>query len=306
MRVLLTGAGGFVGAAVLGELLQSPAADVCVLARRPDESRRIADLLPRTHVVAADLADQTAVGDALRRFAPTHLIHAAWSGVSGSRRNDPDQHVNVHRTMQLLQLALTSGVRHFVGLGSQAEYGPCAERIDETTPTRPTTMYGAAKLAACVMGSRMCDVSGARFAWLRLFSSYGPGDHPDWMIPYVIRTLLRGERPSVTAAEQRWDYLYVKDAATAVVAAAHEPAAHGIFNLGSGTAVPLRSIIERIRDEIDTALPIGFGDIAYRPDQVMHLEANVDRLRGVTGWSPTTPLGEGLRATVEWYRTHHV
>jgi UDP-glucose 4-epimerase len=306
MRVLLTGASGFVGAAVLAELLKSPAADVCVLVRRPAEAWRIAEWLPRTRVVAADLADETAVLDALRQFQPTHLIHAAWGGVPGSCRNDPAQHLNVHRTMQLLHLALTSGVRHFVGLGSQAEYGPCGNRIDERTPTRPATMYGAAKLAACVMASRLCDVSGARFAWLRLFSSYGPGDHPEWMIPYVTRALLRRQRPSVTAAEQRWDYLYIEDVATAVVETARQPAAHGIFNLGSGTAVPLRSIIEQIRDEVDAALPIGFGEVPYRPDQVMHLEADVDRLRAATGWSPKTPLDQGLRATVEWYRTHDV
>lgn len=306
MRVLLTGASGFVGAAVLAQLLKSPAADVCVLARRPAEAWRIAEWLPRTQVVAADLADEIALRDALWQFQPTHLIHAAWGGVPGSCRNDPAQHLNVHHTMQLLQLAVTSGVRHFVGLGSQAEYGPCANRIDERTPTRPTTMYGAAKLAACTMASRLCDVSGARFAWLRLFSSYGPGDHPEWMIPYVTRALLRRQRPSVTSAEQRWDYLYVEDVATAVVETARQPAAHGIFNLGSGSAVRLRSIIEQIRDEIDAELPIGFGDVPYRPDQVMHLEANVDRLRGATGWSPKTPLDQGLRATVDWYRTHHV
>ena len=305
MRVLLTGASGFVGAAVLAELLKAPAADVCVLVRRPADAWRIAALLPRTTVVAADLADEAAIRETLRRFEPTHLIHAAWGGVPGSHRNDPAQHLDVHHTMQLLHRALTSGVRHVVGLGSQAEYGPCADRIDETAPTRPTTMYGAAKLAACVMASRMCAVSGARFAWLRLFSSYGPGDHPEWMIPYVTRVLLRGDRPSVTAAEQRWDYLYVDDVATAVVETARQPHAEGIFNLGSGRAVPLRSIIEQIRDAIDAALPIGFGEVAYRPDQVMHLEANIDRLQSATGWAPATPLGHGLRATVEWYRRHH-
>ena len=304
MKVLLTGASGFIGAAVLRQLLAPPAADVCVLIRRPDAATRVADLLPGTLVVAADLGDVNAVGDALRRFQPTHVIHAAWGGVRGSDRNDFSQYVNVHQTMQLLELALASGVRHIVGLGSQAEYGACQDRVDETTPTRPTTMYGAAKLAAGVMAQRMCALSGARLAWLRLFSSYGPGDDPEWMIPYVTRTLLRGKRPAVTAAEQRWDYLYVGDVASAVVVTARHPDARGTFNLGSGTAVRLRWVIERIRDEIDADLPIGFGEVPYRPDQVMHLEANVDRLRAATGWAPATAIDEGLRSTIDWYRTH--
>ena len=57
---------------------------------------------------------------------------------------------------------------------------------------------------------------------------------------------------------------------------------------------------------LDAALPVGFGDLPYRPDQVMHLEANVDRLRAATGWLPAMPIEQGLRATVDWYRTHDV
>jgi nucleoside-diphosphate-sugar epimerase len=306
MRVFLTGASGFVGAAVLRQLLQRPTTDVCVLVRQPADAWRIADLLSGTTIVATDMGDAATLGAALRSYGPTHVLHLAWSGVYGRHRNDSSQYLNVHHTLQLLDMALAAGARHVIGLGSQAEYGPCQDRIDEDVPTRPTTMYGAAKLAAGIMAERLCDVSGARFAWLRLFSSYGPGDHPDWMIPYLTRTLLKGGRPEVTAAEQLWDYLYVEDAAAAVVAAACHPSAGGVFNLGSGTAVRLRSIIERIRDEVDPSLPIGFGDVPYRPDQVMHLEANVDRLRRATGWSASTSLDAGLRATVDWYRTHHV
>lgn len=306
MRVFLTGASGFVGAAVLRQLLQRPSPDVCVLVRNPADAWRIADLLPGTTVVAGDMGDAATLAAALARYAPTHLLHLAWDGVHGRHRNESSQHLNVHQTMQLLELALAAGVRHVIGLGSQAEYGPCEDRIDEDVPARPTTMYGAAKLAAGIMAARLCDLSGARFVWLRLFSSYGPGDHPDWMIPYLARTLLKGGRPAVTAAEQRWDYLYVDDAAAAVIAAACDVAARGFFNLGSGTAVRLRSVIERIRDEVDPSLPIGFGDVPYRPDQTMHLEANIDRLREAIGWSPMTSLDEGLRATVDWYRTHDV
>ena len=57
-----------------------------------------------------------------------------------------------------------------------------------------------------------------------------------------------------------------------------------------------------LRDYIDPALPVGFGDIPYRPDQVMHLEANITALTTATGWKPAMPLDEGLRRTVDWFR----
>jgi nucleoside-diphosphate-sugar epimerase len=193
------------------------------------------------------------------------------------------------------------GCHRFVGLGSQAEYGPQTGRIREDCPTRPTTLYGAAKLATCLMLERAAASSGRGFAWLRLFSTYGPGDDPSWMIPYLIRCLLARERPSLTAAEQVWDYLHVDDAAAAVVAVMDMDAV-GVFNLGSGRASPLRDIVTFIRDCIDPALPLGLGEVPYRADQVMHLEADVSALHAATGWAPSVPLQDGLRAVVDDYR----
>jgi UDP-glucose 4-epimerase len=303
MRVLLTGASGFVGSYVLRELLRRESAEVTALVRDPGAAWRIRDDLSAVNVVRMALED-AGLAKMIRSLAPTHVIHLAWSGVLGKNRNDPAQHENVSSSMRLLALSLEAGAKHFIGLGSQAEYGLCKLRVDEATPTAPTTMYGAAKLATCLMASRLCQIYEARFAWLRLFSAYGPRDHPDWMIPYLTLKLLHGEKPSLTKAEQRWDYLYVEDAAAAIVAAAANDQACGIFNLGSGSAPRLRDIIEKVRDAIDAALPIGFGEVPYRPDQIMHLEADIAKLRCATGWQPKVDAAEGINRTVDWYRKH--
>lgn len=304
MKILLTGASGFVGSYVLRELLAGGNAEVAALVRNPAQAWRIRDELPRIQALPIGLEDGAGLEKALASFRPSHVVHLAWSGVLGKDRDAVSQHLNVFQSTRLLEIALRSGARHFIGLGSQAEYGPCQARIDESTATAPTTMYGAAKLATCLMAQRMCEVSGARFAWLRLFSSYGPQDSPEWMIPYLALKLLHRERPAVTAAEQLWDYVYVADAAAAVAAVARLDAASGLFNLGSGTAPRLRDIIEKVRDAIDPALPIGFGEVSYRPDQVMHLEADIRRLVAATGWRPRVGLAEGIRTTVDWYRKH--
>lgn len=304
MKVLLTGASGFVGSYVLRRLLEEPGAEVAALVRRPEAAWRIADLLTGVRVLPVGLDDAAGLASAVAAFAPTHVVHLAWTGVLGKDRNDPAQDANVGATRRLLEAALGAGARHFVGLGSQAEYGPCRARIDESTPTAPTTRYGAAKLAACDASRALCAAAGARFAWLRLFSSYGPRDSPEWMIPYLALKLLHRERPSVTAAEQLWDYIYVEDAAAAIVAVACTGGAQGVFNLGSGTAPRLRDIIEKVRDAIDPGLAVGFGEVPYRPDQVMHLEADIARLTGATGWRPRIGLDEGIRRTVDWYREH--
>jgi UDP-glucose 4-epimerase len=101
--------------------------------------------------------------------------------------------------------------------------------------------------------------------------------------------------------EQRWDYLYVEDAAKALARIA-AIGATGSLNLASGETVVIRKLVEHIRALVDPHLPLGFGDDSYRPDQVMYLEADFSRLRSATGWEPLVPLEEGLRRTVAWYR----
>ena len=141
-----------------------------------------------------------------------------------------------------------------------------------------------------------------RHTWVRLLAVYGPGDDPRHLIPKVIQTSQAHKKPALTSGEQQWDYLYIEDAAKALCRIA-ESGATGTLNLASGESVRIRDMVERIRDFVDPSLPLGFDEVAYRPDQVMQLKANISRLQSVTGWTPHTSLEEGLRRTVEWFRT---
>jgi UDP-glucose 4-epimerase len=299
-KVLITGGSGFIGARVVRQLIEA-GRDVVLLLRPASDTRRIDDVLARCTVVRGDLARLHETRAALERLAPTAVLHLAWDGVRGADRNGAMQMQNVCQAIDLYHLTEAIGCRRFVGLGSQAEYGPLAGRISEGAPTRPTTVYGAAKLAACLLLERRSAASDRPFAWLRLFSSYGPDDDPSWLVPYLIRTLLAGGKPSLTRAEQIWDYLHVDDVAAAIVSVL-DSGARGVFNLASGRGRPLREIVTLVRDAIDPLLPLGFGEIEYRPDQVMHLEGDISALMATTGWVPRMTLEHGIASTVSWYR----
>jgi len=301
-RVLITGAAGFVGAAVTRELVRQ-GREVAVLLRPATDTRRIAAELSSLTVIHGNLHEVDAIAGSLHDFRPEAVLHLAWEGVKGSERNAPLQADNVPSSIALYRLAEAVGCDTFVGMGSQAEYGPALGRIDETAPARPTTVYGAAKLSTALLLERMASASGRQFAWLRLFSSYGPDDDPSWMLQYLARSLLARQRPALTAAQQLWDYIHVDDVAGAVIATMNSRA-HGIFNLGSGQSHKLEHIITALRDQIDPALTLGFGEVPYRPDQVMHLEADISRLIAATGWKPCVPLNAGLRSVVDWVRDH--
>jgi UDP-glucose 4-epimerase len=112
------------------------------------------------------------------------------------------------------------------------------------------------------------------------------------------------ERRPLTGGAQAWDYLYIEDTAEALCQAAVNDGAHGVYNLGAGEAYPIRSLVERIRDLIDPALPLGFGELPYLPDQSMHLQADIHRFQNATGWSPEVSLEAGLKSTIAWYRAN--
>lgn len=303
MRCLVTGATGHIGSHLVRYLLEQ-GIEVAALVR-PTTSNlwRIEDIFHRLHIIKGDICNIDHSSAAIQEFAPEIVIHLGWHGVSSGYRNDPAQITqNLCGSLRLLELAHEGGCQKWIGLGSQAEYGPSNRVLTEDLPTHPVTTYGVAKLCLGLLSGKLCEAYGIGFTWLRLTAAYGPMDDEEHMIPQVILKLLRGEKPNLTLGEQRHDYLYVEDVATAIWKAASQLTAQGIFNLGSGEAYTIRSIAERIRDLIDPSLPLGFGEVPYRPDQVMHLQADISRLKQATGWAPQVSLDEGLRRTVEWFK----
>jgi nucleoside-diphosphate-sugar epimerase len=301
MKALVTGATGFVGSHLVERLLDE-GASVAVVRRAQSDLWRIAEFLPRVRQIVGDLRDLAAIEEPIRAFQHDTVFHLAWYGVSGPLRNDPAQiEDNLPSSLALLRLAARIGCRAWIGLGSQDEYGPQNRAIDESVAPRPTSLYGTVKLCPYLLARQQAAAGAMRMVWLRLFSAYGPKDHPRAMLPQLMETLLRGEKPALTAGEQKWDYVYVADAAEAIYRAALCPSAEGVYNLGSGRAFPLRRTVELARDRIAPGLPLGFGEIPYAANQVMHLEADVRRLCAQTGWSPRVSLEEGLSRTAAWH-----
>jgi len=296
-RAFVTGASGFIGAAVVRRLL-SQGWEVAVLQRGGVLGRRLQGLESQLRLILSYGDAVTGFAGQLRQWRPAAVFHLGWAGVGSAYRNAANlQLANVQFACDLAGVCAECDVQHFLGAGSQAEYGSKSVLITESECPTPTTLYGAAKLSTCMLTQRICELAGVRHAWLRIFSTYGPGDNPDWMLPSLIRQLLSGSRPSLTGCEQTWDYLHVDDAAAAFEAVA-ACSATGIFNLASGIERPLRQVIEMVRELVDPNAALGFGEVPYRPDQVMRMQVSVERLLQATGFTPSVPLSEGLRQLV--------
>lgn len=296
-KVVITGPTGAIGRALCLELAQSESDVIAVC--RPDSPRAAAiPKHPRIHIVFCDAGGL----DRLPALIPTGadaFFHFAWAHTIGPGRNDmPAQIANIQYTVDAVRCAHALGCKVFIGAGSQAEYGRVEGILKPETPCFPENGYGIAKLSAGHMSRIECQKYGIDHIWTRILSVYGPGDGSATMISGTIRKLLSGERPALTKGVQTWDYLYSGDAAKAFRLLAEHGVSGKTYVLGSGTARPLKAYIELLRDAIDPALPLGFGEIPYGPLQVMHLQADISELQKDTGFAPEIPFEVGIQHTI--------
>jgi nucleoside-diphosphate-sugar epimerase len=301
MRILITGATGFIGSFLLTKLI-TEGHEIAILIRNESDDWRINEIISHCHVIYVNYESIENCEDKILSFEPELVYHIGWSGVGNDQRNNEILVTkNIDFTLALVKILLKTNVKAFIGLGSQAEYGPYHCAINESFATNPTTLYGIAKLSAYNLLNYSLRKSKIRFCWLRLFSSYGPKDNDTWLIPYLTKSISKGEKPSLTKGEQIWDYIYINDVISALLAVGYSENASGIYNLGSGIGYSLKNIITMIRDKVDPEIELGFGEIPYRNDQVMVLKADNTRLCLETGWSPETTINEGLEITINWY-----
>ena len=275
---------------------------MALLLRPESDPWRIADVLDRVTPIVGRLSDAAALTPPVVEFQPDVVYHLGWAGSGHAGRDDPRQQTkNVSDAVELVELAAEASATAWIGLGSQAENGPTAEVLDESTPTRPVTAYGVAKLSACRLTHDLCASRSLRHVWLRLLTAYGPSEGPASFIPQVILSLLRGRRPALTEGSQPGDFLHVTDTCHAIRAAALNESCVGTYVLASGEHRPVREVALAIRDMIDPRLEIGLGEVVPSLPPV-GLRGDPRALELATGWSPKVPLEPGLAGCVEWYR----
>lgn len=232
------------------------------------------------------------------------FFHLGWAGSTRGGRDDVHvQCSNISSSLAAVETASELGCEVFVGAGSQAEWGRVDSGfLDSDTPAFPETAYGQAKLCAGQLTRLRASQLGIRHEWARIVSVYGPGDGAGTLVSYVIESLLDGKKPSLTGCEQMWDYLYVDDAARALLGMARSGRSGRTYTVGSGTAKPLSWYVEALRDRIDKSLPVGIGEVPYSNRQVMCLCANTQSMQQDFGFEPTVEFEDGIERTIQWMR----
>ncbi|MPM68095.1 CDP-abequose synthase [bioreactor metagenome] len=297
-RAMISGATGAIGLALIQELIHN-GIEVLVLCRKDSERN---NKIPENVLITKKICslDQLSLlqNDTGKEYDV--FYHLAWDGTFGPSRNDMQmQAKNIEYTLDAVQVAKRFGCKKFVGVGSQAEYGPVKTVLTPTTPTFPLDGYGMAKLCAGQMTRIEANRLGLHHNWVRVLSVYGPNDGEKTLVMSLIKNLRMGIAPECTSGDQIWDYLFSEDAALALRLIGEEGVNGQVYVLGSGEAKPLKDYIKQIQELVNPFIEIKYGYIPYSKNQVMFLQADISELVNDTGFVPKVDFSTGIQKILE-------
>jgi nucleoside-diphosphate-sugar epimerase len=289
MRVLLTGASGFLGRHVLDALRRRNIETIIVGRHRPDGARE--------EFIEANLLALSDHAQLIARTRPTHLLHLAWYAEHGKFWASKLNLRWVDATVRLVDAFCEAGGRRVVAAGSCTEYDWSHEvcREDET-PLNPATLYGTAKDATRRLIGAVCAQHEVSCAWGRIFFLYGSGENRARLVPALIDALRGKREPIAVDARARRDYLHVSDVAEGFVTLLGASDS-GAYNIGAGRAVALLDIAREIARLLNTDPEPLLRLAAERPGEPVSFCGDNSKLRRM-GWQPALGLRQGLAQTI--------
>jgi nucleoside-diphosphate-sugar epimerase len=311
MRILVTGATGFVGSRLLDRLAESGDHDLYSLQRyvagREDlASGSDANTLPK--IVVCDLRDQAAVKSAVLRVQPEAVFHLASISPVSYSYDHPNEvmDVNLSGTINLAESCRREipGLRHFLFASTSETYGNGPVPKLEDTPHYPNSPYSVSKLAAEKYLLYMWQACKFPVTVLRAFNTYGRRDSSDFLVERMIVQMLRGDVVRLGDPAPARDLLYIDDHVDAYLACFSNPGAilGEVFNFCTGEKLTARSLAEKLRDLTGFRGQILWNTIPPRPLDIQVMYGDPSKAKTILGWEPKTKLEAGLSRTIEFWR----
>jgi UDP-glucuronate 4-epimerase len=306
-RVLVTGGAGFIGSHLIHALLNR--GDTVSIVDNfdpfyPERLKRRA-LNPHARLFQLDIRGQAGLHEAFKEAKPEVVVHlAALAGVRPSLERPADyMDVNGRGTACVLEAAREAGTKRFVLGSSSSVYGARAvppfketARIDS-----PESPYAASKVASEVLARTFHNLYKTEVASLRFFTVYGPRQRPDLAIHKFSRLMLAKKPiPFFGDGETRRDYTWVDDIVQGVLAACDVPLAYDTFNLGGARTTSLKELVALLEKELGVTAILDRKPA--QPGDMPQTSADVTHAGQVLGYSPGTPIDQGIRKFATWVR----
>jgi nucleoside-diphosphate-sugar epimerase len=302
-RVLVTGAGGFIGRWSVAPLLAQGYEVHAVLS---GGAPNIPAELHGATVEIADLLNESQADALLERVRPTHLLHFAWIATPGVYWQSEDNFRWLAASEHLLRRFRAQGGVRVVMAGSCVEYdwskgGVCEERSSPLADAARSSPYATAKIALQKILAEFAGQERLSAAWGRIFFQFGPYEHPDRLVPSVVRHLLTNQEALCTHGRQIRSFLHVADVGAAF-ASLLDSEIQGPVNVGSDERIALADLIERIARQIGRPDLIRLGARSAPTEEPPLLVPDIHRLRDEVSWRPRFTLSAGITDTIAWWR----
>ena len=285
-RVLVTGAGGFLGAHIVSELQML--GHTVISGKRNGLNARD---------VFLDITDAGRTQQVFTDCKPEYVIHCAAYGVNYHDRDVEEAlGINLHGSLNLLNAASTIRLKRFIHIGSCFEYGSHDGPVSEDSLLTPSDIYGSSKAAATILMQERANNMDVPITIIRPFGMWGPGERPERVIPQIISAHLNQEPVDLTSCNVIRDYTYVEDIARQIVALCFiEHMEQGmIINVASGKGIFLRDFVNEIASKLGCNDLLNFDVLESRPTEMKSLVADISRLRSILGEIKTTSIESGL------------
>ncbi len=291
-KVLITGATGFLGRYCLPFLLQR-GFEVHAISRQPQSV-----LADRIHWHQSDLSNPDDVSELFNRIQPSHCLHLAW--LPFSEINNIDSHKKwISIGLHLLHSFAQAGGTRMVAAGCAEEYGyqsiTCSESF---TQPSPSTAQADAKRKLQIHYDNLSTKLGVSTAWARLFQLFGPFEHPARFVPQTIFHLIDDQHPDQLATEDERDFIYVKEAALALVKLL-ESHLTGPINIATGIKMSKWAFALKLAQLLDKEECLSAPEAL---DENMHLTAEIHRLIYELKWTPEYTLESAMEETIAFWQ----
>jgi nucleoside-diphosphate-sugar epimerase len=320
-RVLVSGAGGFIGRWSVPALLRLGYDVHAVLSGQAN--RTIPEQLQGAKIYFANLLDASAVDRLTSKVRPSHLLHFAWIATPGVYWNSAENFRWLTASEHLLHSFRANGGGRVMMAGSCAEYDwSRVEVCDELSSpladanaaplndaaarppndaAAPASPYAACKIALQRILAEVGRREHLSTAWGRIFFQFGPYEHPDRLVPSVICNLLLNRAALLSHGRQIRSFLHVADVGEAF-ATVLDSELEGPVNIGSDERIALAELVERIGREVGRPELLRLGARSSPPQEPTLLVPEIHRLRDEARWRPRFTLNEALSDTIAWWR----
>jgi len=304
IRVLVTGAAGFIGSHLSRELVRRNA-EVFLIDKPGINTARIEDILDKVRVHYVDITDFSSLKNSIREIRPQKIFHlAAYVDVTRDWVIvDKMINVNIKGTLNLLRSL--DGVNYdcFVNTGTCEEYGDNPTPFSEDQVPNPVSPYSASKVSATMFCQMLHKTVNLPIVTVRPLLTYGPGQESQMLIPSLIKNVLKGKSFKMTKGEQTRQFNYIDDVVEGFILAGTTPEGIGeVINLGSGAEYRIKDVAKMILNLMGNPIKLEIGALPYRPGETMHFYCSNEKAKKILGWRPNIPLKVGLKRTIDWYK----